>query len=148
MLCLLYHRLFERACPRTLVVSIETLTLKDGDYFPVDTELLSLPLRMRGWKGMPLSSLQVAMPRGHHMHKHSVKCTYCLQVPEGCSSKKQWSQTRRAFIQAVPSASALPGSSPQVYSSFLNTLLQVSSSETSSLLPPSRPAQPLPTALC
>ena len=31
------------ACPWTLVVSIETLTLKDGDSFPIDTELLSLP---------------------------------------------------------------------------------------------------------
>lgn len=39
------------ACPRTLVVSVETLTLKDGDYFPVDTELLIPALHMRGMKG-------------------------------------------------------------------------------------------------
>ena len=77
-----------------------------------------------------------------------VKCTYCLAMPGGCSSKKRWSQTcqplSRLFrLPEAPSLIFSTGLTPSLF----NTLLQVLSSETPSL-PPFWPALPVLTALC
>lgn len=101
---------------------------------------------MRGWRDATVILQQVAMPRGTP-HTQSLRDA---PAPRECLRLliEEAVVTNRAFIQAVPSArSALLDLLHWVLLLFTQPLLQVSSSETSSLLYPDL-AQPLPTALC